>query len=95
MEGDATTKGKSNTPPAMPASRNLGMSATSLPPSLSPIAYTIPRTVEASGLSRADIYRKIKSGELRAVKNGKRTLILHKDLQKLLENLPALEAQVA
>jgi excisionase family DNA binding protein len=61
----------------------------------SPIAYTIPGSVQASGFSRSAIYRLIQAGELRAVKYGKRTMILHKDLQKLLEALPAIEARSA
>jgi excisionase family DNA binding protein len=63
--------------------------------SSSPIAYTILGSCAASGLSRSAIYLLIKQGELRAVKYGRRTMILHKDLQKLLEKLPALEARSA
>jgi len=54
---------------------------------LPPIAYTIPGSCQASGFSRSAIYRLIKSGELGAVKHGKRTLILDRDLRKLLEKL--------
>jgi excisionase family DNA binding protein len=46
--------------------------------SSSPIAYTIAGSCQASGFSRSAIYRLIKQGELRAVKHGKRTLILEK-----------------
>lgn len=63
--------------------------------SSSPIAYTIPGSCQASGFSRSAIYRLIQAGELRAVKHGKRTMILHKDLQKVLEKLPAIEARSA
>ena len=56
--------------------------------------YTITGACQA-GLSRSAIYREFKAGTLRAVKRGKRTLILEKDLRALLENSPALEAQAA
>jgi excisionase family DNA binding protein len=61
--------------------------------SSSPIAYTIAGSCQASGFSRSAIYRLIKQGELRAVKHGKRTLILERDLRKLLEKLPVAGAR--
>jgi excisionase family DNA binding protein len=63
--------------------------------SSSPIAYTIAGSCQASGFSRSAIYRLIKQGELRAVKHGKRTLILERDLRHVLEKLPAVEAAAA
>ena len=45
-----------------------------------PLAYTI---AEACAAARA--------GELRAVKRGRRTLILRDDLVRWLENLPAIK----
>jgi excisionase family DNA binding protein len=51
-------------------------------------AFTIPETVQASGLGRTTIYSDIRAGHLRAVKRGRRTLILAADLKRYLLNLP-------
>ena len=53
-----------------------------------PITATIPNTSQISGLSRSEIYRRLAAGDLRAVKNGKRTLILVDSLRKYLASLP-------
>jgi excisionase family DNA binding protein len=58
---------------------------------MQPIAYTIAETCRVSGIGRTNIYGLIKAGALRARKHGKRTLVLHRDLQRLLENLPPLQ----
>jgi excisionase family DNA binding protein len=49
---------------------------------------TIPGAGEFSGLSRSEIYRLLASQQIRAVKSGKRTLILMDTLKAHLENLP-------
>lgn len=54
------------------------------------LAYTIEEAVEASGHSRAVLYRKHQAGEITMRKAGRRTLILVEDLERLLGNLPAL-----
>jgi Helix-turn-helix domain len=41
-----------------------------------PMAYTIPEAMKAARISRTAIYQAIKCGELRAVKRGRRTIIL-------------------
>ncbi len=60
-----------------------------------PIGYTINDAVQASGVGRTTLYEEIKAGRLRAVKRGRRTLILADDLRRWLETLPALRAEVA
>jgi excisionase family DNA binding protein len=59
---------------------------------LAPLAYTIRQSCTVSGLSRSSVYEAIRIGELRAVKRGRRTLILAADLRNWVEGLPALAA---
>jgi excisionase family DNA binding protein len=54
------------------------------------LAYSILEACEAARIGRTNLYEALRSGQLRAVKRGKRTLILADDLQKWLESLPAL-----
>ena len=55
-------------------------------------AYTIEEAVEVSRVGRSSIYEVIKKGELRAVKRGRRTLILADDLERFLNGLKPMEA---
>jgi hypothetical protein len=55
---------------------------------LPPAAYTVSDIVEISGLSRATVFREMKSGRLPAKKVGARTLVLAVDWQDYLDNLP-------
>jgi len=55
-----------------------------------PSAHSIEQVCEKSQVSRSTIYRAIKAGELRAVKRGRRTLVLGQNLKQWLENLPAV-----
>ena len=55
-------------------------------------AYTIDEAVLVSGVGRTSIYEVIKKGELRAVKRGRRTLILADDLDRFLTQLKPMEA---
>jgi hypothetical protein len=48
----------------------------------------IPGAVDASGLSRAQLYKDMRSGKLVAHKNGNRTLIFLVDLERYLRALP-------
>jgi excisionase family DNA binding protein len=56
-----------------------------------PLAYTIEQACDVSGNGRTAIYNDIKIGKLRAVKNGRRTLILADDLRAWLASFPAVE----
>jgi excisionase family DNA binding protein len=60
-----------------------------------PFGFTINDAVKASGIGRTTLYQEIKAGRLRAVKRGRRTLILADDLRQWLETLPALKSEVA
>ncbi len=52
------------------------------------IGYSIRETASVSGLGRTSIYQAIRRGELRALKKGARTIVLHNDLRRWLECLP-------
>jgi excisionase family DNA binding protein len=54
------------------------------------LAYSILEACEAARVGRTNLYEALRSGQLRAVKRGKRTLILADDLREWLESLPAL-----
>jgi excisionase family DNA binding protein len=53
-------------------------------------AYCISEACALSSTRRTALYEAIKRGELRAVKRGRRTLILADDLAKWLEALPVI-----
>ena len=59
------------------------------------LAYTIPQAVEASAVSRTEIYRAAKRGELEFRKRGKRTLILADELIRWVQSLPTAQAAKA
>lgn len=56
------------------------------------LAYTIIEVCRLANIGRTAVYAEINSGALRAVKRGRRTLVLAEDLRHWLENLPALGA---
>jgi excisionase family DNA binding protein len=58
------------------------------------LAYTIPQACEVSGLSRSSLYALLLWGELRAVKHGKRTLILDQELRWWLNSLPIAQSSI-
>jgi excisionase family DNA binding protein len=53
-----------------------------------PIAYTIAEACDASRAGRTTLYKAIRSGKLRALKHGRRTIILRSDLLHWLESMP-------
>ena len=54
----------------------------------SPLAYTIPGAVKASGLSRTRLYAMMGEGTIEARKVGRRTLITADSLRACLAALP-------
>jgi hypothetical protein len=56
-----------------------------------PIALPLARATLVSGLSRSELYRRLAAGDIRAVKAGKRTLILADSLRAFLAGLPTAE----
>ena len=52
-----------------------------------PIAYTIAEACDASRAGRSTLYKAIRAGKLRALKHGRRTIILASDLLHWLESM--------
>lgn len=57
-----------------------------------PLAYTILEACASSRIGRTTLYEAIRVGELRAVKRGRRTLILAEDLQNWITGLPPVRS---
>ena len=55
------------------------------------IVYTVPEACEMGRIGRTALYEAIRKGELRAVKRGRRTLILAGDLRRWLQGLPVVK----
>jgi excisionase family DNA binding protein len=60
------------------------------PVAMNQLAYSILEACEAARIGRTNLYEAIRSGDLRAVKRGKRTLILAVDLRRWIESLPPI-----
>ncbi|MGD0109012.1 MAG: helix-turn-helix domain-containing protein [Rhodopila sp.] len=72
-----------NSPPPTASAGNFGMRPNDR------ITASIPDACRISGLSRSEIYRRLAVGDIHAVKNGSRTLILLDSLRAYLASLPA------
>ena len=57
------------------------------------LAYTIAEACTATRTGKTALYEAIKTGELRAVKRGRRTLVLPTDLKEWIEKLPTIQRQ--
>jgi excisionase family DNA binding protein len=61
----------------------------------SPIAYNIAEACASGRIGRTTLYGAIRSGELRALKRGRRTLILVDDLRTWISSLPTISPKHA
>jgi hypothetical protein len=53
-----------------------------------PLAYTVPEAVKATGLARTRLYELAGQGRITFRRAGRRTVILADDLRTLLASLP-------
>jgi len=56
--------------------------------SMNKLSVTIPEAVQMTGISRTALYKLFATGTLPRRKNGKRSLILVADLEKVVHSLP-------
>jgi len=58
-----------------------------------PLVHSIPEACLITHTGRTALYAAIRSGALRAVKRGKRTLITGEDLRRWVESFPPITAK--
>lgn len=57
---------------------------------MDPLVFSIAEACARAHIGHTSIYQAINAGKLRAVKRGRRTLILHDDLVRYVQSLPPL-----
>lgn len=55
---------------------------------MQPLAYPIAEAAKAAGIGRTMMWEAIRTGQLKARKNGAKTIILAEDLTAYLRSLP-------
>jgi excisionase family DNA binding protein len=61
----------------------------------SALVHSIPEACLIARAGRTALYAAIRAGELRAVKRGRRTLVLDDDLRRWVQSLPSVAPQPA
>ena len=59
----------------------------------SALAYSVRDACLITCTGRTSVYEAIRTGELRALKRGRRTLILDEDLRRWVQSLPSVKVK--